>query len=643
MKESKWKKYWLKWAGKSKFVYGITLFLLVVYCVFRRVFLDCSAHMRKRIAVVLVICLLLAASGVYNNFAYMDADADIQETVLELVSEEREISVEEGYDKSPVCLLVLKNVGEISLNGLKVQTDPEKDFFVKMPEDWTDVLDAGEEIQVQVGLEKEKKKGRYEVEIYVTADELEEPVKEEIVFEVKQPESTNTPDPTATATPEPTVTPTPVVTAVPSQSVAPMVTEEPPVATEPVVSATPEPVVTPLISPTPSVVSSAVPESTPTVGHESVKLMLEEKTGVMTEGNMCFGNAELSLKFRIDAGTVRKGERLYYGTAGKYNFVDVKNGVAQVRLQGPMADWVQFYCQDDRGQKSDSMKLFVVLEADVPQIEMKQQMTETGQTKLSVVLKETGTVKSGIVDVMCYCDQQEMLPEEKTGTEKIEKPGQMYDAVVERSFSLPVGEDDKEHNYRVHVKDRAGNVIEKTMNIKRTEDESDDIIAVTLPTSFKIHMNPYSEGNSQIYTDDIPIVNHSDFDLDVKISSVQVDVNQDNAGGEVKTCDIDMQIRENTGGIRLIPQPEQIEAEGSQTAFVLPANTDYGEGVKRSVIDFMPNGVSRQVLPVTSVATPNTAYIRFFGTVTPGTEHLWRDGDLNVTVVFDFEKHLGVS
>lgn len=149
---------------------------------------------------------------------------------------------------------------------------------------------------------------------------------------------------------------------------------------------------------------------------------------------------------------------------------------------------------------------------------------------------------------------------------------------------------------------------EKKKNRKEKTDVSsaeDDIIRVTIPSHVNMSVNPFAPGGSgQITSKQFPITNESDFPIDARITSADLDIRQ-NGGMIQKNCSLNIDIWEHG------------------TIILAIRNLRKGN----NALDY----------PFT-IARKNCAYIQFSGSLDKGTEHLWADKDLRVKVLFQFSK-----
>lgn len=118
-------------------------------------------------------------------------------------------------------------------------------------------------------------------------------------------------------------------------------------------------------------------------------------------------------------------------------------------------------------------------------------------------------------------------------------------------------------------------------------------------------MNPFAlDSSGQITSKQFPITNESDFPIDARITSAEVDIRQ--KGGMIqKNCSLNIDIWEH-GTIIL-------------------------------AIRNLRKGNNSLDYPFT-IAGDNSAYIQFSGSLDKGTEYLWEDKDLRVKVLFQFSK-----
>lgn len=169
------------------------------------------------------------------------------------------------------------------------------------------------------------------------------------------------------------------------------------------------------------------------------------------------------------------------------------------------------------------------------------------------------------------------------------------------------------------------NEAEQEEDTEETEEKRADIISVTLPTTFSIPM--FAQGSKVgVQSEQVVLENHSEFPVDVNITSVTMTVQRstqeskiyqavvDTESGktydltkeaEAKTCHLTMEVK--NGGVRRRYRIEEGENEDITTFTLGTESAD------------------------------RKASLDLFGEATHGREG-WDEGDLNVKITFDFRK-----
>ena len=169
---------------------------------------------------------------------------------------------------------------------------------------------------------------------------------------------------------------------------------------------------------------------------------------------------------------------------------------------------------------------------------------------------------------------------------------------------------------------------EEKNRVKAIDENSrpDDIISVTLPTTFAIPM--FSAGSEiDVMSEPIVVENHSDFPVDVNITTVDMKVDRTMTRDEIKSVAVE------TGSDRVY----DLEKEAKTCHLTLQVLIDevknvfnIEEGVTKDLTSFTLGGKDD---------TKSAASISLYGEATYGLTGKWDDGDLKVSITFDFRKH----
>ena len=163
-----------------------------------------------------------------------------------------------------------------------------------------------------------------------------------------------------------------------------------------------------------------------------------------------------------------------------------------------------------------------------------------------------------------------------------------------------------EFTVQVKVTDYAGNTAVEERNITVTKPE---FVSVFMPETFTIHIDPQRLlERESIFSDNIELINVSEFDVKVTVDSIELYVNNE-------------------------VSPEGIEKD-CEIYFVTP---DTGEKIK------LEKGKNKDVysycLPENAVGDITNLY--FVGSTTEGSEEMWQDSDLSIVVNLSFRKWRG--
>lgn len=262
---------------------------------------------------------------------------------------------------------------------------------------------------------------------------------------------------------------------------------------------------------------------------------------------------------------------------------------------------VLFHCEDKAGNISDITSQYYLIDQTAPEITYYDSEICTAPYTLWIDVADTGHIISGIDTIDCTVNGKPY----KITDLKTQENVQLTDKLAVPSkvgFSIPF---DKAGSYQIEIRvvDNAGNVTTEEKTIEVTQPE---LVAVYMPQEFTIHIDPQKLlGREQIFSDNITLNNVSNVDVKVQIDDILVTVNDEVSDtGVKKDCDIYL---------------------------VAP---DTGKKVK------LKNGSNKNIysycLPMNEEGDITNLY--FVGNTTEGSDAMWKNSDIMITVKLSFEK-----
>ena len=258
-------------------------------------------------------------------------------------------------------------------------------------------------------------------------------------------------------------------------------------------------------------------------------------------------------------------------------------------------------CRDKAGNTSDIQSQFVLVDHNMPAIQIAQDERCSAPYSLWVNVEETGHIVSGIQTIQCVVDgkfyeiSESMVRETYTLDEGLEVSSKLTFPVELTEVGI--------HAVSIRVRDYAGNeaVVEQVIEVTEPE-----LVSIYMPRNFTIHIDPQQlAGKEQIYSDNVELKNVSKFDVRVNIDNIVLNVNDEmSADGVLKDCDIYL---------------------------IAP---DTGEKIKLSKGE--NENIYSYCLPVEAVG--DLANLRFVGTTTAGSERMWKGSDISLSLQVSFIK-----
>lgn len=258
-------------------------------------------------------------------------------------------------------------------------------------------------------------------------------------------------------------------------------------------------------------------------------------------------------------------------------------------------------CSDKAGNTSDMLSKYYLVENNAPTITIAADALCTTPYTLWIDVEEQGHIVSGIQKVECSINGEPYeisdltLLESVTIDKDVEVPSKY-------EFSVPFTEEG-EYEIFVTVTDNAGNVSAKAQTINVTKPE---LVSVFMPKEFVMHIDPQQlAGKEQIYSDDITLVNNSEFGVQVSIKNIELTVKDEVSDtGVRKDCDIYL-VAPDTGEHILLKKGENKEVY----SYCLP------EGAEGAI-----------------------ANLTFVGNTSEGSDFMWRSSDIMINVELEFRK-----
>lgn len=303
-----------------------------------------------------------------------------------------------------------------------------------------------------------------------------------------------------------------------------------------------------------------------------------------------------------DASANGKGiAQICYAYADKIKYIT--DGLADVKLVFPK----EFYgsilakCEDEEGASSQVLSRVVLIDPTPPDITFTKDSVCTAPYSLWMEVQEQGHILSGIKQITCkvngedYKIENRMVQEHTMLNEELSVPAKVAVPVMLSEAG--------QYTVEITAEDYAGNVTVQSKEITVTEPE---LVSVYMPEQFTVHIDSRRlAGKEQIFSDDITLTNTSAFDVRVKIDEIALMIRDGNRESDIqKNCQIYL-IAPDTG--------QKIPLE---------------KGTNTEVYAYrLPPGDSGDV-----------ANLRLTGSLTEGSEELWQDSDIMVTIKLSFEK-----
>lgn len=262
---------------------------------------------------------------------------------------------------------------------------------------------------------------------------------------------------------------------------------------------------------------------------------------------------------------------------------------------------VKLQCEDNAGNRSKTEEIYCLYENSPPQVIIDRASKCTAPYSMWVYIEEEGEIVSGIKEILCKVNEKEVELTDLCISEMVTLyPGL---TVPTKGWYQVLFEETGEYEVEFTVEDNAGNITVQKQSVSVTEPE---LVSVFMPEHFTIHIDPQQlTEREQIYSDDIKLVNNSQFDVRVNVDEVILNVNSSfSEEGVEKDCQIYL-VAPDTGEKILLQKG---------------ANTE----------------VYSYKLPIDIVTEAENLY--FCGDTTVGSDAMWEDSDISIQLKLSFEK-----
>ncbi|MDD6037731.1 MAG: hypothetical protein PUD20_02870 [bacterium] len=382
-------------------------------------------------------------------------------------------------------------------------------------------------------------------------------------------------------------------------------------------------------------------EEEPALELDHTLIQVLERAGGYSMGETFFAMGEACYYVAVDESLAE----IEYCLGSISGVVTVENGIATIPISGDVNDKLRVFYRDENGEQRAAVEEYVVNETDAPRVVFERMETEEA-SYVHVTLVEKGEIKSGIREFSVFMDDEEATVDSQIVQKSISLvSGQSVPTIIE--FDLPLT-GAEEHEFDITVQDYAGNARHKCFTMSALESE---IVSVVLPTTFKLLVLPEND-QYQVIGEDFYVQNRSGFPVTISLdhSSVSIDpeipevvlanqvIELGNDAGEVyhlqapdtdmeKRCDLSLNL---------------IRANGSEESYVIPEGDAYDvmsfDLQKSECEEDDELTVQSQGFEASRELTPDMAILNVRGVIARGTEHLWRENDLKIRMVFHFTK-----
>lgn len=368
---------------------------------------------------------------------------------------------------------------------------------------------------------------------------------------------------------------------------------------------------------------------------------------VSREGGNSIGSTFFATSTAVYALVVNPSfvSALFCDLNGVSTELPVSDGYASFTIPETYNGTIRFYALDKDGNIIEETTEYVIAEKTPPVLNYENVNSPTdGTCAVRVSIEDCGDIVSGLNTVDCMVDGVPFTEYTPNVFGKVLLcSGEEADSGL--SFEIPLL-DDEIHTIEVNATDNAGNLLEQSFRVHASPME---VVSVVLPTTFGMTIFPYAS-NGNIWGDDIVIANQSDFPVEVTLKSTQVDIDHslpENrimkstipvgntidqpidltqlADDSIKDAylDLNLKLSENRNSVLELQEGYSMPGE----CFILePKNPD----TDAAALQNAPNE--------TDVVSGDYAIVNVRGTIAEGSENMWKDGDIVVSLTFTFQK-----
>lgn len=374
----------------------------------------------------------------------------------------------------------------------------------------------------------------------------------------------------------------------------------------------------------------------------AIPLEIVSREGGNFIGDTFFAMSAVVYELIADPVTV---SALFCDLNGAVHELPISDGSASFTLPDTYNGTVRFYTVGPDGSIMEEITEYVVAEATAPVLNYENITSPDNETcAVHVSIEDCGEIISGLNHLDCMVDgipYNEFVPNEFgkvllcSGEE----------AVSGLSFDIPLP-DDEIHTIDVYAWDNAGNQLEQSFRVHAAPM---DVVSVVLPTSFGMTIFPYAS-NGNIWGDDIVVANQSEFPVKVTLQSTQVNIDHTVPENRIMKSTVPVgntaeqpidlaQLQDNT--IKDAFLNLNLKMFGDQNTVL-----ELQEGCNMPGNQFVLEPKNPDTDPVAlqndssekSVLSGDYAIANIRGTIAEGSEDMWKDGDIAVSLTFTFQK-----
>lgn len=326
---------------------------------------------------------------------------------------------------------------------------------------------------------------------------------------------------------------------------------------------------------------------------------------------------------------------LNYQIGSLFGTVPVKDEFAAIEIPDNVSDHLEIFCIDQNQNKKVLCSEYVVNENTAPTIHY-EKIEKDGKSYAIVTINDYGDVVSGLSNCTVCMDSDFINESESSVLEKV----RLFDECEvdsSRQYKILL-ENGKIHNFEVTARDYAGNSVKENFAFETEEPETKDreIVNVVLPTSFNILVLPDDEEN-QLYGEDIVLCNKSDFPVQVDVTSAQVQI--DHSIPDDTFSQMNPDIGDSALNKNFDLSLQLLQAGQSAKSIKLPeGNTENVASFVLSEQNSATDFETLQKSEISEVESPDYAVLNIRGTIDQNTKNYWKNDDLHVKIVFQFNK-----